>query len=216
MTKLLKKTFGLVALLVCLWGCASTPDEPVFLIAADSGPEGYTLKDGTGSFESKRIRISAKPLRPEELTNEPDVIGILANRNYIILRMEVENTSTNKLILNPAYVTLTTDANDYSKTLDYTDIYTIMAGDDEDGVPVTGLKGQIYDLTLTLAPGDKTSRLLIFRPVDVDAESAELVLRNIYIGKADINVTMPLLKYEKTPEEKRKLKQEEALKKDVK
>ena len=197
MTKLLKSSFAIAAILACLWGCASTPEEPVFLVAAETGPEGYTIKDGAWSFETKQIRASGKPLRPEELADEPDVIGILAAKNYIVVRMEIENISPSKLIFNPAYVTLMTDADDYKKTLDYTDIYTILAGGEQEGGTNPTLKQPIYDLTLTLGPGDKVSRLLIFSPVDVDAESASLMINNIYVGKSDISITVPLLKYEK-------------------
>jgi len=201
MTNPLRYSIGLIALLISLWGCASTPDPPVFLVPANEGPEGYTLKDERWTFENKLIRLTAAPMRPADLAGEPEVIGSLAARSYIIIRMEIENKSDRKLIFNPAYIAMLTDTSDYYKPLDYTDIYSLLAGEDENGTPVRGLRNRIYDLTITLEPGITTSRLLLFPPLNKDSDSAQLLIRNIYIGKADISVTIPLIKDETKPGE---------------
>jgi len=206
MTTKLKLSFALIMLIIGLWGCASTPDLPVFFVPADEGPEGFTLKDERWAFETKLIRLSAAPMRPADLTNEPLAIGVLATKNYIIIRLEIENKSDRKLIFNPAYAALLTDTSDYYKPVDYTDIYEILAGEDEIGAPVRGLRGHMYDVTVTLEPGITTSRLLIFPPVNMDADSAQMFLKNIYIGKADVSFTIPLIKEEPKPDEKGKKK----------
>lgn len=200
----IKHSFGLIALLISLLGCASTPDPPVFFVPANDGPEGYTLKDEQWAFETKLIRLTAKPMRPADLAGEPGAIGILSGKDYIIIRMEIENKSNSKLIFNPAYAAMLTDTSDYYKPLDYTDIYTILSEADEVGAPVRGLRGHIYDLTVTLEPGATTTRLFLFPPVDKDSDSAQLFIKNIYIGKADITVTIPLTKDETKQEEKEK------------
>lgn len=192
----LKNRVYLCGLLLCLLGCASTPKGPVFLIPSDAGPEGYTLKAEEWALESAVMRIAVKPIRSDGLDGEPPIIAILAEKHYIILRLDIENRSETKLIFNPAYISLMSDTNDYYKPLDYTDIYSIVNADDEQTADVKGVMGRFYDLSLTLLPGKKASKLLLFPPLDPDASSAELMLRNIYVGRKDLSIGVPLKREE--------------------
>ncbi|MBI5562379.1 MAG: hypothetical protein HY894_05960 [Deltaproteobacteria bacterium] len=197
MNIILKNAAAVLILCLLTSGCASAPDGPIHIAPALEGPEGYAAQSDTGVFESKLMRLAVTPLGSEsfagDVAGEADAIGDLAKKHYIVVRLEIENKSVrSKLIFNPAYVALLTSANDYYKPLDYTDIYEIVNREDERPSAVMGLRGRFYDLTVTLAPGKKTSRLMLFEPIK-EGSSAELMINNVYIGREDISVRLPFV-----------------------
>lgn len=97
---------------------------------------------------------------------------------------------------NTSYTVLTSDALDYKKPLDFTDLYDITGGTGR----LASLKGKFYDLNTTIAPGERTSRLLIFRPLSEEAEDAEVVIKDLYIGTKTRDLSFPFTFKNGTPE----------------
>ncbi|MBI5827756.1 MAG: hypothetical protein HZB22_08540 [Deltaproteobacteria bacterium] len=184
-------------------GCVPKPEVKLFMYPDDKGSEGYSRKADQGVFENKSIRVSVRKIGDsddEGLSQE--VIAHLLKKDYLIFRMEIENTSTKyKAIYNPSFTTFTGDDMSYSAPIDYTDLYD-MAEDvwekgkkDEDrkALSMDGLKGLFYDLSTTIPPGGKTSKLLIFKPISKDCTKAALTLSELYIGTETIRVIFPFV-----------------------
>lgn len=199
------KTLALVMLaaIVIVSGCASDQPKSLYLSAGDAQYPGYTKKDREAVFENQLIRLKATPLLAGEFTHQSQILNDLAAKDFIIIRVEIENLSPqSKLIFNPTYLALMTDSMDYYKPLDYTDLYDIVKEKDETGSSLRVLKGKFYDLTVTLTPGKSVSKLLIFKPLPEDADTAELMIKNIYIGKDDLSFALPFVVKARPKEER--------------
>lgn len=190
------KTLVLVMLtvVVIMSGCASDQPKYRYLAAGESDYPGYTKKESEAVFENQLIRLRAHPLLAGEFKDPSPILNDLAANEFIIIHLEIENLSPqSKLIFNPAYLALITGAMDYFKPIDYTDLYDIVKEKDETGSSLRALKGRFYDLTVTLTPGKSVSKLLIFKPLTEDADTAELMIKNIYIGKEDLSLSLPFV-----------------------
>lgn len=179
--------------------CSSPPKLPMASELKPSPPDedlpGYSTASDEGVYDNAAMRISASHLKSVDgvyAKGESGFITSLIEGDYVLIRLTIENKSSGaKVIFNPAYVALMDNAANYKKPLDYTDLYDIVKDKDETGRTLTGIKGRMFDLTTTIAPGAKTSKLLIFNPFMEDASKAELVIKNIYIGKDTVNVMFP-------------------------
>ncbi|MBI5469255.1 MAG: hypothetical protein HY891_09000 [Deltaproteobacteria bacterium] len=191
-----------VVLLFVAQGCAHKPDVKLFMYPDDKGSEGYSRKADQGVFENKSIRVTVRKIGDsddEGLSQE--VIAHLLKKDYLIFRMEIENTSRHRAIYNPSFTTFTDDAMDYGTPIDYTDLYDMAEGvwekEAKDGekkpFSMNGLKGLFYDLATTIPPGGKTSKLLIFKPISTDCTKAALTLSELYIGTETIRVIFPFV-----------------------
>jgi hypothetical protein len=147
--------------------------------------EGYATEGRSMAFESDAVKISVQQARKDEAHGK--FIAGLLEKDYVIFNVSIENKSAHRIIYNPAYTVLTTDSLDYKKPLDFTDLYDITGNEQE----LSGLKGRFYDLNVTLMPGEKTSRLLIFRPVSKEAAKAKVAIKEIYIGTTTERFSFP-------------------------
>ncbi|MEK7680284.1 MAG: hypothetical protein AAB356_08835, partial [Deltaproteobacteria bacterium] len=167
----------------------------------DKGSEGYSRKAEQGVFENKSIRVAVKKIGDSDEGFAQEVIALLLKKDYLIFRMEIENTSRHRVIYNPSFTTFTGDDMSHSAPIDYTDLYDMAEGiwekEEKDGdrkaFSMKGLKGLFYDLSTTIPPGGKTSKLLIFKPVSKDCKKAALTLSEFYIGTDTIRVVFPFV-----------------------
>ncbi|MBI5236379.1 MAG: hypothetical protein HY886_09055 [Deltaproteobacteria bacterium] len=205
-SNLLIKTLGAVclAVVVIVSGCASDQPKYRYLAAVESDYPGYAKKESTAVFENQIMRLKARPLLAGEFKDQSPILNDLAAKEFIIIRLEIENLSPqSSLIFNPSYIALMTDSMDYFKPIDYTDMYDIVKEKDETGSSLRGLKGRFYDLTVTLMPGKSVGKLLIFKPLTEDADAAQLIIKNIYIGKEDVDLALPFVVKARPKEKKR-------------
>lgn len=175
---------AVLAAVVILAGCASTPKGPPRFERAmpDEGLAGYTaLLDGS-RYGDGRIDVTVRPMHAGDGLD--GVFGALAERGYVIFRLAVENTSGARVIFKPSNSVLKTNALDYMRPLDYTDLYPVLGA----AADISTVKAAFYDLDVTLRPGQVTERLLIFRPVEERSKSATLELRDIYVGLETVDV----------------------------
>lgn len=183
-------------------GCVPRPEAKLFMYPDDKGPEGYSRQAEQGVFENKSIRVSVRKIGESDEGLSQEVIAHLLKKEYLIFRMEIENTSAKyRAIYNPSFTAFTDDAMDYATPIDYTDLYDMAEGvwekEAKDGekkpFSMDGLKGLFYDLSTTIPPGGKTSKLLIFKPVSKDCKKAALTLSELYIGTETIRVIFPFV-----------------------
>ncbi len=163
------------------------PKTALRLQPAEKGPEGYLKTGLEGVFQNKSLRVAASIIKDTE--GGPGLIGELLGKKYVVIRLDIENRSSAKVIYNPTHTVLTNDALDYRKPLDYTDLYDIKGSSGER--ELAQLRGRFYDLTVTLLPGERSSRLLIFEPMSKGVKKAELSIKEIYIGTDTIRVSFP-------------------------
>lgn len=170
-----------IAALVLL-GCHPTP-KTGFLAPDANGAAGYRAQGPEGVFENGAVRLSARQMKPTE--EAPALIARLLKEGYMVIVLSIENRSRAEMIYKPNYTALTNDKLDYKKPLDYTDLYEI----DQDGVD--SLKGLYYDLDLTLSPGEKASRALIFGPLTEGYEKVSLEISDLYVGTRPASMKLP-------------------------
>jgi len=195
----IKRLLALSALLIVAASCESPPKMSMTSELKPSPPDddlpGYSTVAEEGVYDNAALRISVRHLKAGDAVyakGESGFITALIEGDYVLIRLTIENKSTGgKVIFNPAFAALTDNSFIYNKPLDYTDLYDIVKENDETGSKLTGIKGKIFDLTATVAPGGKTSKLLIFKPFMEDISKAELVIKNIYVGKDTVNVMFP-------------------------
>ena len=170
-----------------LAACASGPrPEGQSLHPAEHGAKGYSSIGTDHLFEDENVRISIRHVKKGEAGAAPFFEGLL-EKDYAVFKLAIENKSTGSVIYNTAYTVLTSDAGDYEKPLDFTDLYDI-AGDDR---ALAGLKGKFYDLNATVAPGERMEKLLIFRPLSIEATEAGVAIKEIYIGTSTSRLSFP-------------------------
>lgn len=184
-------------------GCVPRPEAKLFMYPDDKGSEGYSRKAEHGVFENKSIRVAVRKIGESDEGLSQEVIAHLLKKDYLIFRMEIENTSTKyRAIYNPSFTTFTDDEMGYGTPIDYTDLYDIAQDvweqgekdvDNRKALSMKGLKGLFYDLSTTIPPGAKTSKLLIFKPISKDCKKAALTLSELYIGTEAIRVIFPFV-----------------------
>ncbi len=183
-------------LLLLSYGCASTDPGPLRLHPASKTEEGYTQRadEWVYSDESVHIRVSHVPkgIAAPPGSKGSVLIDELHERGYLLLKMDIRNDSKTKVIYNPTLTTIKDDAFGYKKPLDYTDLYDL-ARAEAGPTGLSGFKGTFYDLSITLGPGERTSGLLAFRPLDKKARKADLVIKNLYVGEDFLDVRFPFV-----------------------
>lgn len=178
-----------------LFGC--TPPKPktdIYLYPVPNGPEGYSIASGEAVYENKSIKITVKQLRAGSVADP--FIKSLIKKDYIVLRFTIDNRSGEKVIYNPVYTVLTDDEMDYRKPLDFTDLYDVAreekgSTEDDSEKKVAALRGKFYDVIVTIPPGEKTSRFLIFKPLSNEIKKADLAIKEIYIGTETERLSFP-------------------------
>lgn len=160
------------------------------LYPAEALGSGYSREAERISYENGPVKISVRQVSETE-TEEGSLLKELSTKGFILLSVSIENRSPkNSLIFNPVHVALTDDAMDYKKPIDYTDLYD-MAKDGEERI--NALKGKFYDLTETLPPGKSSSKLLIFGPLSEGVKTAELLIKEIYVGTSTLRLSFPFV-----------------------
>ena len=174
-----------LVLLLAVSGCSSTPKTGA-LLPADKGDAGYRRESNEGVFENESIIVRVRIVRDK---GGAAMIDELLESKYAVFNMEIVNRSKVRVRYDPSTTLLTDDESSYLKPLDYTDLYDIKK--DAEGVEkeLSGLRGRFYDVSTTLIPGEKTSKLLIFKPLGEGIEGAVLAVRDIYIGTEPIDAT---------------------------
>jgi hypothetical protein len=182
-------------LLLLSYGCASTDPGPLFLHPAWKAEEGYAQEANEWVYNDKdvviRVRHVSKGVGGEGQKSSV-LIDELHEMGYLLLKMDIRNDSKANLIYNPALTALKDDTFGYKKPLDYTGFYDLK-GDDAGLTGLRGFKGVFYDLSVTLGPGERRSGLLAFRPLDKKTRKAELVIKNLYVGKEILDVRFPFV-----------------------
>ncbi len=180
-------------LLLLSYGCASTYEGPLQLRPAEKAEEGYTQRADEWIYSDKSVIIRVSHVSKGVGGPKSSVlIDELHERGYLLLKMDIRNDSKAKVIYNPALTALKDDTFGYKKPLDYTDLYDL-TGDDAGLTGLSGFKGVFYDLSVTLGPGERTSGLLAFRPLDKKTRNAEVVIKNLYVGKDILDVRFPFV-----------------------
>jgi hypothetical protein len=192
-TPLLPIFFSL--LLLFSYGCASTDVGPLFLHPAGKAEVGYTQIADKWVYSGKSVIIRVSHVSKAETlpgSKGSVLIDELLERGYLLFKMNIRNDSKGKVIYNPSLTALKDNTYGYKKPLDYTDLYDL-ADDAAGPTGLSGFKGVFYDLSITLSPGERTSGLMAFRPLDKKVRKIELVIKNIYVGKDFLDVRFPFV-----------------------
>lgn len=185
MTSRLVNAFLAVISIAFFYGCHPAP-KAGFLVPDEPGPKGYRAEGGYGVFENKLIKITVSPEKGPSTGSA--LLAGLAEKDYVLIKLTIENLSVSRVIYRPNFTALTDDAFDYRKPLDYTDMYDF--GDYEG---LEAVKDRFHDLDSTLLPGEKTSKYLIFRPLSKNAAKASLEIKELYIGTETVQIKMPFI-----------------------
>lgn len=181
------------AVFVLLSGCAHKPEGPVGLHPALSSPtEGYSSAGEKVSFTNGALSLNIRHER-DPGDGAPELFKALSGLDYLLIRVVVENLSSEKVIFKPSHAVLRTNRLDYMRPLDYTDLYDI-ASSGGNGSPRSALsevKGRFYDLDVMIMPDQRSSRLLIFRPIAPKSSKASLAIRDLYVGTEPIDILFP-------------------------
>jgi len=196
----LKKLLSLAVLLAALgFGCAHHDKNAGLRFYPDKEEQGlygyHTVAGTTGSIENSDYRIAVKQVRADDELGQPKIIDDLLKRRYVILRLVIENHSTSRITFNPARTALTTDTLDYKKPLEYIDFFDLSSGKNDriKEREAAEIKGRIYDLTVTVEAGDRTSRMLVFPPLTEGSEKADLLIKDLYVGTDTSEIYFPFV-----------------------
>lgn len=171
-----------------IYGCSASRGA-LRLLPDDKGPDGYSRGSHAGVFENEHLKVTARQVNPVEFEDGPAILMDIIRKGYVILNLDIQNKSLVKVLYNPTNTIFTDDALDYRKPLDYTDFYDILKERDEKRIST--LKGKFYDLDVTLLPGERSSKFLIFRPLSRGIKKAELTIQEIYIGTETVRISLP-------------------------
>lgn len=173
-------------------GCASSKG-PVVLTPLPTPLPGYNISGQNIVFSSNDIKVSISPLNSAEAkkilaakdANNP-LSEILVQPQYLAFLLSIENSSKAKVMYNPALTTLSDNNMGAHKPLDYTDLYSLLGNLPNPETAINTIKDIIYDLTITLGPGQRTSRLLIFSGIEKETSEMEVTMKEVYIGTSAI------------------------------
>lgn len=190
-------SYRLLPLASCLFfiGCASPKGHP-FLTPLPTTLPGYNITEQNIVFSNNDVKVSISPLNSSETkkiltgkdANNP-LIEILTQPGYLVFLLDIENSSKAKVMYNPALTTLFDNNMGLHKPLDYTDLYSLLGNLSNSETTINVIKDIIYDLTITLAPEQRTSRLLLFSGIEEETSQAAITMKEIYIGTSTIAVS---------------------------
>lgn len=173
-------------LFLLLAACFLTSCQPkpklAYLVPEAQGLAGYKARGSESIFENKSLLASARQVRKNEASNL--FLASLLEKDFVVISMTIENRSASKAIYKPNYTTLT-NAVDYLKPLDYTDLYEL--GEEA----ADSLKGAFYDLDIVIPPKGSVAGLLIFTPVSKEAKKAAVEVREFYVGTETMTFSLP-------------------------
>lgn len=172
-------------ILFIITGCSSTPRTGA-LLPTDNMGAGYHRESDEAVFENDSISVRVRAVKDG---GGVAVLDELIKSKYAVFNMEMVNRSKVKVQYDPSTTVLTDDESSYLKPLDYTDLYDIKSGTEGFERELSKMRGRFYDVSTTLEPGERASKLLIFKPFGEGMEEAELAVRDIYIGTEPIDAT---------------------------
>ncbi|MBI5875767.1 MAG: hypothetical protein HZB81_08020 [Deltaproteobacteria bacterium] len=190
-------TYCLLPIAPCLLliGCAS-PKGPVVLTPLPTPLPGYTVSEQKIVFSNNDVKIGILPLNSSEakkILSSKDASNplaeALAQPKYLAFLLDIENSSKAKVLYNPVLTTLFDNDMGVHKPLDYTDLYTLVGNSPHPEAVLNVIKDIIYDLDITIGPGQRTSRLLIFSGIEHETSEVAITMKEIYIGTSTIAVS---------------------------
>ena len=173
-----------------LASCASGPKGPRHFYPSDMALSGYAKKETRWVYEDKSVRVLVSP-PGEELAQEGSFAAELAKKGYVLVRVDIENLSGKKIYYNPSLTTLTDDSMSYRKPLDYTDFFEMTREDPRMEKRLAAEKNRFYDTAANVPAGSSVSKSLVFAPLSKNAWSAEVQIKDIYIGTDTISLRFP-------------------------
>lgn len=190
-------TYCLLPIASCLLftGCAS-PKGPAVLTPLPTPLPGYTVSEQKIIFSNNDVKIGILPLNSSETkkilaskdANNP-LAETLTQPKYLAFLLDIENSSKAKVMYNPVLTTLFDNDMGVHKPLDYTDLYTLVGNSPNPEAAINVIKDIIYDLDITIGPGQRTSRLLIFSGIEQGTGEVAITMKEIYVGTSTIAVS---------------------------
>ena len=176
-------------------GCASPKGHP-FLTPLPTALPGYNITEQNIVFSNNDVKVSISPLNSSKTkklltgkdANNP-LSEILTQPGYLVFLLSIENSSKTKVMYNPSLTTLFDNNMGLHKPLDYTDLYSLLGNLPNPEIIINNIKDIIYDLTVTLSPGQRTSRLLLFSGIEEETSEAAITMKEVYIGTSTIAVS---------------------------
>jgi predicted small lipoprotein YifL len=198
--------FGRALLFVAalaLGSCATPQKGPLTLYPDEKAlkeAKAYSMDNGGIVFADKSIRLALRLVKGagQEAGVVKQGITKAVGDEATIFLLSIENSSKTNVLLNPVQTTLHYDTGSIDRPMGYPDLYERLArgrGEGEDMAieeELKEVKDEFYDLPMTIAPGDKVERLLLFHPVPPDSKKATLMIRDIYIGRHTVDAEFPL------------------------
>ncbi|MBI5560160.1 MAG: hypothetical protein HY883_02665 [Deltaproteobacteria bacterium] len=169
---------------------------PLHLHPAGYNGTGYYQSGEKSSFENKSLKVTLRHItRLSETERDPLMLELFA-KNFIFLRLDIENRSSLEVTYDPSHTSLVSGSFGYEKPVDYTELYHIVSEKYEGGLPerrLSSLKGKFYDLATKVPPGGKASKFLIFYPFEKDSkgEDAALTINELYMGVDTVSLSFP-------------------------
>lgn len=148
---------------------------------AETDVPGYSTQARSASFTAGGLRVTLHPLAPDEPSGSALIDG-LAAAGFVVIAMEISNSTNAKVVYNPIYTVMRDDELGYEKPLDLTDFHAMAREMDEGGRLLSEIEGRIYDLVEVIGPDRAVRRHLVFRPPDPEARRAEITMDQVYVG----------------------------------
>ncbi len=181
-----------LCLLQFIAGCMSAKGKKVFSPGRPELP-GYSVANGKFVFRNGPVMFTVIPVTTEDLEKSHPFFAELPEYGFTLFRMEIYNNSEDNVIYNPAFTALLDRRMEYSKPMDYTDMYDLLRARVDAGTILSQVEGRFYDLAVTVKPGENVSRLLIFRRFEEERGRAELRLEEVYVGTNTISMVFPFV-----------------------
>ncbi|MFQ5480181.1 MAG: hypothetical protein ACE5DW_02785 [Thermodesulfobacteriota bacterium] len=197
-------TLAFVLLAGITSGCAHHSEEAVFLYPGQHGLQGYSSDGDTVTYEDNAIKISVEQIKNKSSLHSP-LAEELLKEGFVLLTMEIKNKSRQRALYDPAITSLRDSKMGYFKPMDFTDLYMMKIKSKGISSSLTGAGEIFYDLAERVAPGEASSKILVFPSLTENVEEAELVMKSIYIGKDILDLTFNFIlrpKDKKGPESK--------------
>jgi len=183
-----------------LTGCSATIKEHVSVKPIQTSLPGYSISGQRITYSNQDIKLSILPLNPPETRkilidkahNNP-LAEILTRPQYMVFLLDIENLSRAKIIYNPALTALHDSEMGFHKPLDYTDLYSLAGSLQNPEHTLNNMKGLFYDLSVTLEPGQQTSRLLLFSGIEEVIDKLMIEMKEVYIGTSTITLSFDFI-----------------------
>ncbi|MFQ5428216.1 MAG: hypothetical protein ACE5EZ_04455 [Thermodesulfobacteriota bacterium] len=170
------------------FGCAHHDGVETFLYPGQYALEGYATEDDAVVFEDSSIKITARQIK-DGSTLESKIAAELLEEGFVLLRVEIKNKSRQRALYDPALTSLRDSKMGYFKSLDFTDLYMLKVKNKGVTASLKGSGDIFYDLAERVAPGEASSKILVFPALTENIDEAELVMKSIYIGKDILDLT---------------------------